>query len=80
VVRLVVLQATRLIVVGGVAGCGAALLLNRLLANMLVGVSAHDPVSLSAACVLMVMIAMIASAIPAAAAGRTELASVLSSE
>jgi ABC-type antimicrobial peptide transport system permease subunit len=80
VVWLVVLQAAQLIVVGGVAGCGAALLLSRLLASMLVGVSAHDAVSFSAACALMVVIAIIASAIPAAEAGRTDLASVLRSE
>ncbi|MGA8161932.1 MAG: ABC transporter permease [Acidobacteriaceae bacterium] len=80
VVRLVVAQAARLIVVGGAAGIGAALLLSRLLASMLVGVSAHDAVSFAAACVLMVVIAILASAIPAAEAGRTDLVSVLRAE
>jgi ABC-type antimicrobial peptide transport system permease subunit len=80
VVWVVVLQAMRLIVVGGFAGTGAALLLSRLLASMVVGVSAHDTVSFSAACVLMVVIAIVASAIRATQAGRTDLASVLRSE
>ena len=80
VVGLVAAQAARLIVTGGALGLGAALLLSRLLASMLVGVSAHDAVSFLAACGLMVAIAMAASAIPAAEAGRTDLVSVLRSE
>jgi putative ABC transport system permease protein len=80
VVRLIVVQAARLIVAGGALGMGAALLLSRLLANMLVGVSAHDAVSFLAACGLMVAIAIVASAIPAAAAGHTDLLAALRAE
>ncbi|HEX3660668.1 MAG TPA: ABC transporter permease [Acidobacteriaceae bacterium] len=80
VVRLIVVQAARLIVAGGALGMGAALLLSRLLANMLVGVSAHDAVSFLAACGLMMAIAIVASAIPAAAAGHTDLIAALRAE
>ena len=40
--RLIVMQAARLIVLGGVLGAGAALLLSRLLSSLLVGVTPHD--------------------------------------
>ena len=78
--RLVVMQAARLIFVGGVLGIGAALALSKLLASMLVGVTAHDAVSFSAAWALMTAVALIASTIPATQAARTDLVSVLHSE
>ena len=78
--RLVVMQAARLIFVGGVLGIGAALALSKLLASMLVGVTAHDAVSFSLAWGLMTAVALIASTIPAAQAARTDLVSVLHSE
>ena len=80
VVRLVSVQALRLILAGSVLGVGAALVLSRWLSSMLVGVTGHDPVSLSAAWVLMTVIALLASMIPAAQAARTDLISVLHSE
>jgi ABC-type antimicrobial peptide transport system permease subunit len=80
VLRLVSLQALRLILAGGALGIGAAFLLSRLLASMLVGVTKHDPVSFSAAWLLMTAIALLASMIPATQAARTDLISVLHSE
>jgi putative ABC transport system permease protein len=80
VVRLVTLQALRLILAGSALGIGAALLLSKWLSSMLVGVTGHDPVSFSAAWVLMTAIALLASMIPAAQAARTDLISVLHSE
>lgn len=47
---------------------------------MLVGVTGRDPVSLSAAWLLMTAVALLASLIPAAEAARTDLISVLHSE
>lgn len=80
VIRLVVAQAAQLILVGGALGLGGALLLSRLLASMLIGVSGHDTVSYCAAWALMVVIATIASGIPAAEVAGTDLVSVLRSE
>jgi predicted permease len=80
VVRLVSVQALRLILTGSALGLGAAFLLSKWLASMLVGVSGHDAVSLSAAWALMTVIALLASMIPAAQAARTDLISVLRSE
>jgi ABC-type antimicrobial peptide transport system permease subunit len=78
--RLVVMQAARLIFAGGILGLGAALALSKLLASMLVGVTPHDAVSFSLAWALMTVVALIASTIPAAQAARTDLVSVLHSE
>jgi predicted permease len=78
--RLVVMQAARLIIVGGVLGIGAALALSKLLASMLVGVTGHDAVSFWLAWGLMTAVALIASTIPATQAARTDLVSVLHSE
>jgi len=80
VVRLVSVQALRLILAGSALGVGAAFLLSKWLSSMLVGVTGHDPVSLFAAWVLMTVIALLASMIPAAQAARTDLISVLHSE
>ena len=80
VLRLVVTEAARLIAVGGALGLVAALLLSKLLASMLVGVTPHDPISFSMAWALMTIIALLASAIPASQAARTDLIAVLHSD
>ncbi len=78
--RLIVMQAARLIVLGGVLGAGAALLLSRLLSSLLVGVTPHDAISFWTAWALMTIVALIASTLPAADAARTDLLSVLHAE
>jgi ABC-type lipoprotein release transport system permease subunit len=47
---------------------------------MLVGVKPHDAISFSLAWMLMTVVALVASTIPASAAARTDLVSVLHSE
>jgi predicted permease len=79
-IGLIVAQAARLIAAGGVLGMTGAFLLSRLLTSMLVGVRPHDALSFSLAWVLMTMIALIASIIPASHAARTDLVSVLHAE
>jgi putative ABC transport system permease protein len=80
VLRLVSMQALRLILAGGALGIGATFLSNRLLSSMLVGVTGHDPASLSAAWALMSAIALLASLIPAQEAARTDPITVLRSD
>ena len=80
VVRLVTMQALRLILTGSALGIGAAFLLSKWLSSMLLGVTGHDPISFSAAWALMTAIALLASMIPATQAARTDLISVLHSE
>jgi ABC-type antimicrobial peptide transport system permease subunit len=78
--RLIVMQAMRLILAGGVIGITGAWFLDRLLADSLVGVKEHDPVSLSLARALMTLIALGGSSLPAMNAARTDLVSILHSE
>jgi predicted permease len=78
--RLIVTQAAGLIFVGGAVGIGAALLLSRLLASTLVGVTPHDTLSFSLAWLLMTLVGLLASVIPAVDAARTDLISVLRQE
>ena len=77
---LIAMQAARLVFLGGAIGIGSALLLSRLLASTLVGITPHDTLSFSLAWVLMTFIALFASIVPAVGAARTELLSVLRSE
>jgi predicted permease len=78
--RLIVRQAARLILFGGALGIGSALLLSRLLASTLVGITPYDTLSFSLAWGLMTMIALFASMFPAARAARTDLMAVLRQE
>jgi ABC-type antimicrobial peptide transport system permease subunit len=78
--RLIVTQAAQLIFLGGTLGIGSALLLSRLLANVLVGVTPHDTLSFSLAWALVTIIALFASIVPAVGAARTDLLSVLRQE
>jgi hypothetical protein len=78
--RLIVMQAARLIAMGGILGVGTALALSKLLSSLLVGVTPHDAVSFSLAWALMTVVALLVSTIPAADAARADLVSVLHSE
>jgi predicted permease len=80
VLRLVLVEAVRLIVAGSLLGLLAAFFLGRLLTGWLVGVSPHDGVSLGVACGLMMAVGLGASLVPAAHAARTDLNAVLHSE
>jgi len=80
VLRLVSLHALRLILAGSVVGVGSDFLLSKWLSSMLVGITGHDPVSLSAAWALMTATAFLASMIPATQAARTDLISVFHSD
>jgi predicted permease len=79
-VVLIVAQASRLIAVGGILGLTGAFGLSKLLASMLVGIKPHDALSFSLAWILMTVVALLASTIPASHAARTDLVSVLHSE
>jgi predicted permease len=78
--RLVIGQAAKLILIGSVLGIGSALWAGRFLSSVLVGVSSHDAISLFSAWALMTVLALMASFIPAATAASTDLNAVLRSE
>jgi predicted permease len=78
--RLIVAQAMRLILAGGVLGIAGAWFVDRLLASMLVGVKVHDHVSLGLAWGLMTLIALVGCSVPARNAARTNVNSILHAE
>jgi putative ABC transport system permease protein len=80
VLRLIVMQAARMIGLGSILGLSGALALSKLLASLLVGVTPHDPASFACAFVLMTVVALLASVIPAARAAQTDLISALHSD
>lgn len=75
--RLIVMQAMRLILAGGVVGIAGSWFLDCLLASLLVGVKVHDPVSLSLVWALKTLIALLGSSLPARNSARTDPMSVL---
>ena len=70
VLRLVLGQGTRLILLGLALGLAASLALARLLASLLYGISASDPVTLACVAVLLGAVALLASYLPARRATR----------
>jgi putative ABC transport system permease protein len=78
--RLVVGQAARLILIGSALGIGTALWIGRFLSSALVGVTPHDAVSLFAACSVMAAVAVMASFLPALTAANTDPNAVLRAE
>lgn len=75
--RLVVLRGLRLTTGGVLFGAAAALLLTRLLGQLLYHVSPHDPVVFASALVVMTVTAISACFLPAWRASRTDPARVL---
>jgi predicted permease len=72
VLRLVLPQGIALAIVGAIVGIGVALGVTRYLASMLYEVRASDPVTIIAAAVLLVLVALAACHIPARRATRVD--------
>lgn len=72
VLRMVLRQGTKMALVGVVIGMGAALALTRLMASLLFGVSAHDPVTFAAVAALLILVALMACYVPARRAMRVD--------
>jgi putative ABC transport system permease protein len=70
VLRLIVGHGCRLALIGVAIGLAAAFGLTRLIASMLYGVGATDPVTLSLAAAFLTLVAVIASCVPARRAMR----------
>ena len=71
-IRLLVSQSLVFVSVGLLAGTGAALLLSRLVASMLFGVTASDPLSFGAGACLLALTTLAAALIPARHATRVD--------
>ncbi len=72
VLRLILKQGMSLVLTGVVIGLGASLLAGRLLARMLYGVSASDPVSVAVAAIVLSVVALLACYLPARRASRVD--------
>ncbi|CAN5616447.1 ABC transporter permease [soil metagenome] len=71
VARLVIMQSVRLTAVGIAIGIAAALVVTRSLTSLLWGVEPANPVTLAAVSALLLVVAVLASALPARRAART---------
>jgi ABC-type antimicrobial peptide transport system permease subunit len=65
ILRLIAGEGLRLIVVGGILGLGASLASARLLKSLLYNVGPHDPGTYVAAALLLAVVALAATLIPA---------------
>jgi ABC-type antimicrobial peptide transport system permease subunit len=72
VLRLVISRGLRLTVVGIAIGATAALLLTRLMANLLYKVSPRDPIAFGTALIILIAVALIACLVPARRATRID--------
>jgi putative ABC transport system permease protein len=70
--NMVVLHGMRLALAGVVLGISSALLLSRLVASMLFGVTARDPVIFGGVAVVLSAVALIATYVPALRATRID--------
>jgi len=77
VVRLVVVEGMTPALIGIAAGALAALAAGRLMAKLVFGVSASDPLTLASVSALLILVALLASLVPAYRASRVDPAEVL---
>ena len=72
VIRMIVRESLAPVLLGMIIGLVAALALTRLASSLLYGVAPHDPVSMVSAAVAMLVVSLLAAAIPARRASRVE--------
>ncbi len=72
VLRLVLMQAAKLVLSGTVLGVGLGLVLARVLKNLIYDVSPADPVTFSAVALVVIAIAVLACCVPARKATRAD--------
>jgi putative ABC transport system permease protein len=80
VARLVIGQGMMVVVAGVVAGTALAFAATRLMATLLFGIGAADPLTFTAVAALMLTVALMACAVPAWRAMRVQPAAVLRNE
>jgi predicted permease len=69
---MVIGQVTRMVLIGGVVGLGAALALGRAASSLLYGLEGHDPVVMVTAAAVLTLVALGAGYLPALRASRVD--------
>jgi putative ABC transport system permease protein len=72
ILRLITWEGGRLILLGGALGLGAALVVSRLLKSLLFNVGPNDPMSFVAVALLLALVSLAATLLPARSAMKTE--------
>jgi putative ABC transport system permease protein len=72
VLRLVMGRGARMIAAGAIIGSIAALVVSRVLSSLLFNIGPHDPVTFVCVTMLLVLVALVATLIPARAATRVD--------
>lgn len=72
ILKLVIERSLRLIIAGAGVGLISGLLVTRLISNLLFGVRPHDPAAFGLAMLLLVIIALLATILPALTASRID--------
>jgi len=80
VAKLVIGQGMAVVIGGVIAGTMLALAATRLMSSLLFGIGATDPIAFTGVAALMVMVALLAVAVPAWRAMRLQPAAVLRNE
>jgi len=75
--QLVLMRVAILVATGTIVGIGLSLWLSRFVASLLYGVQPHDTATLAGAFGVLVSVGLVAGAIPASKAARTNPATVL---
>ena len=72
ILRLILVQGTKLVLIGVAVGIAAALGLSRFLSSLLYGVKPTDPLTFLGVTIVLVIVALLASYIPARRAMRVD--------
>jgi ABC-type antimicrobial peptide transport system permease subunit len=80
ILRLVSWEGVRLIALGGVIGLGLALGISRLFKSLLFSIGPYDPITFIGVTLLLVVVALAATLVPAQAAMNVEPVAALRNE
>jgi putative ABC transport system permease protein len=72
VIKMILVEALQMILIGGAIGLGVAFGLSRLIKSLLFGVSAIDPLTFAGVSLLLILVALVAGYLPARRAAKVD--------